>query len=187
MTAAWLFCKDQVPGEISLPFGSSGHAAELWTPEFCHPVESTDTNLCFCRLIVEVLCLEFRSDDGFPPAHPGLDPAALVVAGEFLPGRPGRPAPGLDFGDVAVAYRWIVRRLPALNCRLGRWNNDLHDLAKACFRQIAGRRSIIGTISGKPGNWTVNPIEKIRQGRWIANIIGGQPGTDDLSADKIES
>lgn len=101
----------------------------------------------------------------------GFDPAALVIAGGFLPGY---PTFGFNLGDVVIAPRRALCRLWALNGRLGRWNNDLNNLAKACCKKITGGRSIMGTVSDKPGNWTINLIEKIRHGCWITNIIRGQ-------------
>ena len=71
--------------------------------------------------------------------------------------------------------------------RLGRWNNDLNDLAKTCRREITGWRSIIGTVSDKLGNSAVNLIEKIRQGCGVTDIIRGQFRADDFSTDKIET
>ena len=75
-----------------------------------NPVENTNADLCFCRLIVEVPHLEPPSDHRLPSAHLGLDPAALSVAGGFLPGH---PVVGCDFGDMAVAYLWVKCRLRA--------------------------------------------------------------------------
>lgn len=73
---------------------------------------STDANLWFCRLIVEASRIEFCPDDRLPSAHRGLDPAALIVAGGFLPGH---PAPGRDFRDMTVSRGWFKRRLRASN------------------------------------------------------------------------
>ncbi|WP_245510181.1 hypothetical protein [Rhizobium leguminosarum] len=75
--------------------------------KFSHPVENSDADFCFGLLIVEVPGFEFRPNDRLPSAHLGLYPAALIVAGGFLPGHPA--ALGLDFGDMPVANRRIER------------------------------------------------------------------------------
>ena len=94
----------------------------------------------------------------------------LSIAGGFLPSH---PALAFDFGDVAVASRWDECRLGVLNRGLGRRDNDLHDLAKACLQKITGQSSVIGVISDKRGNWAINLIQKISQSGWIANLIRG--------------
>ena len=72
--------------------------------KFSHPVENSDADFCFGLLIVEVPGFEFRPNDRLPSAHLGLYPAALIVAGGYLPGH---PALGLDF--MPVANRRIER------------------------------------------------------------------------------
>jgi hypothetical protein len=61
------------------------------------------------------LALSFGTDHCLPSAHLGLDPAALDVAGGFLPGH---PTFGLNFGDVAVA---TVGSVPIAGFELPSW------------------------------------------------------------------
>jgi hypothetical protein len=100
---------------------------------------------------------------------------------------PSHAALGLDFDDMAVAYLWVLCRLRALNRRLGRRDNGFHDLAKTCYQKITGRRSIISPIGNKALHGNGNLAQKIRKGCRITDIIRGQIGANDLTADKIKT
>ncbi|MHC2302945.1 hypothetical protein ACVJBD_007212 [Rhizobium mongolense] len=136
-TVAWIRLWTRQP----YPLHFSCNALELGPAKFCHPVKNTDTNLCFGLLIVKMSRFEFGPDHSLPSTHLGLSATALVVAGGFLPCHPPF---GLDFCNMAIADRWNQHRLRAGNGSLGRWDNDLHDLTKACRQKISGWRSIIG-------------------------------------------
>lgn len=45
---------------------------------------------------------------------------------------------------MAIADGWNQPRLRAGNGSLGRWDNDLYDLTRACRQKISAWRSIIG-------------------------------------------
>ncbi len=100
----------------------------------------------FSLLIVKMSRFEFGPDHSLPSTHLGLSATALVVAGGFLPCHPPF---GLDFCNMAIADRWNQHRLRAGNGSLGRWDNDLHDLTKACRQKISGWRSIIGAVGNE--------------------------------------
>ncbi len=64
---------------------------------------------------------------------------------------------------MAIADRWNQHRLRAGDGSLGRWDNDLHDLTKACRQKISGWRSIMGLsgiLCGGPVSSVEEPLAK---------------------------
>ena len=112
---------------------------------------------------ISVICLEklrdlsSGADDALPPADLRFYPAALVVPCGRLPGH---AAVAVDLGNMAIPNGWIPRRLRSDHCVLRRRYNHIQGLPIPLPQQIPYRRSIIGAVSQKARDRSIELIQE---------------------------
>ncbi len=127
-TVAWI----RLWTRQAYPLHFSCNALELGPAKFCHPVKNTCANLCFSLLIGKMSRFHFGPDH----IDPSRSQRDCPCCSRWISAMPSVLWSGfLQYGD-----RGQMEPAPIEGCNgsLGRWDNDLHDLTKACRQKISG-------------------------------------------------
>ena len=112
---------------------------------------------------ISVICLEklrdlsLGADHALPTTDLRFYPAALVVPCGHLPGH---AAVAADLGNMAIPNGWIPRRLRSDHCVLRRRYNHIQGLPLPLPQHIPYRRSIIGAVSQKARDRSIELIQE---------------------------
>ena len=136
---------------------ASGDTFEHRPPECGHCVQDFLADLDLRDLPGEAAGSESGADDALPPADLRFYPAALVVPCGRLPGH---AAVAADLGNMAIPNGWIPRRLRSDHCVLWRRYNHIQGLPIPLPQHIPYRRSIIGAVSQKARDRSIELIQE---------------------------
>ena len=136
---------------------ASGDAFEPRPPECGHCVQNFLADLDLRDLPGEAARFELGADHALPTTDLRFYPAALVVPCGHLPGH---AAVAADLGNMAIPNGWIPRRLRSDHCVLRRRYNHIQGLPIPLPQQIPYRRSIIGAVSQKARDRSIELIQE---------------------------
>ena len=136
---------------------ASGDALEHRPPECGHCVQNFLADLDLRDLPGEAARFELGADHALPTTDLRFYPAALVVPCGHLPGH---AAVAADLGNMAIPNGWIPRRLRSDHCVLRRRYNHIQGLPIPLPQHIPYRRSIIGAVSQKARNRSIELIQE---------------------------
>ena len=136
---------------------ASGDAFEHRPPECGHCVQNFLADLDLRDLSGEAARFELGADHALPTTDLRFYPAALVVPCGHLPGH---AAVAADLGNMAIPNGWIPRRLRSDHCVLRRRYNHIQGLPIPLPQHIPYRRSIIGAVSQKARDRSIELIQE---------------------------
>ena len=136
---------------------ASGDAFEHRPPECGHCVQNFLADLDLRDLPGEAARFELGADHALPTTDLRFYPAALVVPCGHLPGH---AAVAADLGNMAIPNGWIPRRLRSDHCVLRRRYNHIQGLPIPLPQHIPYRRSIIGAVSQKARDRSIELIQE---------------------------
>ena len=136
---------------------ASGDAFEHRPPECGHCVQNFLADLDLRDLPGEAAGFELGADHALPTTDLRFYPAALVVPCGHLPGH---AAVAADLGNMAIPNGWIPRRLRSDHCVLRRRYNHIQGLPIPPPQHIPYRRSIIGAVSQKARDRSIELIQE---------------------------
>ena len=136
---------------------ASGDALEHRPPECGHCVQNFLADLDLRDLPGEAARFELGADHALPTTDLRFYPAALVVPCGHLPGH---AAVAADLGNMAIPNGWIPRRLRSDHCVLRRRYNHIQGLPIPLPQHIPYRRSIIGAVSQKARDRSIELIQE---------------------------
>ena len=136
---------------------ASGDALEHRPPECGHCVQNFLADLDLRDLPGEAARFELGADHALPTTDLRFYPAALVVPCGHLPGH---AAVAADLGNMAIPNGWIPRRLRSDHCVLRRRYNHIQGLPIPLPQHIPYRRSIIGAVSQKARDRSIESIQE---------------------------
>lgn len=73
----------------------------------------------------------------------------------------------------------------AQGCSLGWWDDDLDIFPESLAQTVGNSGAVIGPIGQKPGHGAFHPDDELGQGGFVADLVFGQQGGDDLAAVRI--
>ena len=136
---------------------ASGDAFEHRPPECGHCVQNFLADLDLRDLPGEAARFELGADHALPTTDLRFYPAALVVPCGHLPGH---AAVAADLGNMAIPNGWIPRRLRSDHCVFRRRYNHIQGLPIPLPQHIPYRRSIIGAVSQKARDRSIELIQE---------------------------
>ena len=136
---------------------ASGDAFEHRPPECGHCVQNFLADLDLRDLPGEAARFELGADHALPTTDLRFYPAALVVPCGHLPDH---AAVAADLGNMAIPNGWIPRRLRSDHCVLRRRYNHIQGLPIPLPQHIPYRRSIIGAVSQKARDRSIELIQE---------------------------
>ena len=136
---------------------ASGDALEHRPPECGHCVQNFLADLDLRDLPGEAARFELGADHALSTTDLRFYPAALVVPCGHLPGH---AAVAADLGNMAIPNGWIPRRLRSDHCVLRRRYNHIQGLPIPLPQHIPYRRSIIGAVSQKARDRSIELIQE---------------------------
>ena len=136
---------------------ASGDAFEHRPPECGHCVQNFLADLDLRDLPGEAARFELGAGHALPTTDLRFYPAALVVPCGHLPGH---AAVAADLGNMAIPNGWIPRRLRSDHCVFRRRYNPIQGLPIPLPQHIPYRRSIIGAVSQKARDRSIELIQE---------------------------